>query len=330
MKTIFFVPAAATAMLFASSLAAQTEIFSEEGTFAENGNATANRHVIPVEAGMTVEVVVIGNDIDTTVNATLPDGETLYNDDYEGLNAGFLRTMKSGGALEVVAAPLSSGQSGTYRVVARTLPPPGEIAIGETVTGRLTEGSSGDRYELQGESGSRVAIDLKSYDFDAYLTLVDSDSDEMTDDDGGDQGYNSRLHYQFNETETVTLTAGSLGAGSAGGYELIVTALSNEVAARHEGRLEAGDTRGHDGTRYDRYEIEGKVGEALTMMLDSAAFDSVLFVSAPDGRNLARDDDGGEGTNSLAIVTPTEDGTHVIYVTALSEGTGNYTLTIYR
>jgi len=330
MKTKYFLPAAATAMLFASGLAAQTEIFSEQGTFAENGDATANRHVIPVEAGMTLEVVVIGDNIDTTLNATLPDGETLYNDDYEGLNAGFMRTMQSGGALEVVASPLSSGQTGTYRVVARTLPPPGQISVGETVTGRLVEGSSGDRYELRGESGSRVAIDLKSYDFDAYLVLVDSDGDEMSDDDGGDQGRNSRLHYQFSEDETVTLTARGLDSSSTGSYELIVTELSNEVAARHEGTLEVGDTRGHDGTRYDRYEIDAKAGETLTIMLDSTAFDTVLYVSGPDGRNLARDDDGGDGTNSLAVVTPVEDGTHVIFVTALSESTGDYVLTIYR
>ncbi len=280
---------------------------------------------------MTVEVVVIGDDIDTTLNAILPDGETLYNDDYEGLNAGFLRTMQSGGALEVTASPLSSGQTGTYRIVARTLPPAGQIDIGETVKGRLGEGSaSGDRYELSGDEGDRVAIDLKSYDFDAFLTLVDSEGNEMTDDDGGDQGYNSRLYYHFGKAGTVTLTAGSLGSGSTGRYELIVTPLSSEVSARHEGRLEAGDARGHDGTRYDRYEIEGKAGETMTLMLDSDDFDSVLYVSNPDGTNLARDDDGGDSTNSLAVITPPEDDTYAVYVTALSDGTGNYVLTIYK
>ncbi|AKS40440.1 PPC domain-containing protein [Wenzhouxiangella marina] len=319
---------AVAALLAASSLSAQEEIYSAEGSFVAGGDPSANRHVIPVEAGMSIEVIVYGDNIDTTVNATLPDGETLYNDDYEGLDAGFTRTMTSGGALEIVAAPLSSGTTGTYRVVVRTLPPPESIEVGDVVNGRLSDGG-GMRYELSGQAGDRIVIDLKSYDFDAYLTLTEANGNELTDDDGGDEGYNSRLHYMFKGDETITITASSLGSDS-GRFELSVSALSNDVAASISGRLTADSPRGYDGTRYERHEIEGEAGETLTIMLDSDEFDPVLYVSNPDGSNLIRDDDGGENNNSLAVVSLVEDGVYAIYVTSFSESQGAYTLTIYR
>lgn len=320
----------AAVLLLSGSLSAQEEIYSQEGEFTAGGDASANRHVIEVEQGMSVEVVVTSDSIDTTLNATLPDGETLYNDDYEGLNAGFVRTMTSGGALEVVAAPLSSGETGSYRIVARTLAPPQSIEVGETIEARLGEANaSGDRYELRGEAGNRVVIDLRSYDFDAYLTVTDSSGEDTTDDDGGDEGYNSRIAYRFDTDETITITASSLGSES-GRYELSVGELSNEVAEKFSGSLTSDSPRAYDGTRYERHEFEGDAGATVTIMLESNAFDPVLLVSNPDGSNLTRDDDGGEDNNSEAVVNLAESGTYAIYVTSFSDALGSYEVTILK
>jgi hypothetical protein len=321
---------AAAVVLLAGSLSAQEEIYSEAGEFTAGGDPSANRHVIQVEQGMSVEVIVMSETIDTTLNATLPDGETLYNDDYEGLNAGFVRTMTSGGALEVVASPLSSGETGPYRVIARTLAPPQTIEVGQTVDGRLGDGNaSGDRYELRGSADSRVVIDLRSYDFDAYLTVTNARGEEITDDDGGDEGYNSRIAYRFDTDETITIAASSLGSES-GRYQLSVGELSEEVAMNVSGSLTSDSPRGHDGTRYERHEFAGEAGQTVTVMLESDAFDPVLFISNPDGSNLARDDDGGQDNNSEAVVTLAESGTYSIYVTSFSDGLGSYEVTVLR
>jgi hypothetical protein len=314
--------------LLCGSLAAQEEFFSESGQFT--GDSSGNRHVIPVEAGTTIEVIVIGEGVDTMLNATLPGGDTIQNDDYEGLNAGFMRSIETGGDLVVMASPLSAGTTGSYRVVARTMAPPAAIEVGEIVNGRLSDGSgSGDRYELSAPDGTRVAIDLKSYDFDAYLTVVDSAGNETTDDDGGTEGYNSRIYHQFDGDETITITASSLSSAS-GAYELIVTELSSEPAATHSGSLSAQSPRGYDGTRVESHEIDGEAGESLTIELKSDAFDPVLYVSNPDGSNLAQDDDGGDGNNSLTTVVLPESGTYTIYVTSFGDATGAYELIIYR
>jgi len=328
MKTVIWIPLGL--VLLSSSLSAQEEIFSEPGTFGNGAEPVGNRHVIQVEEGMSIEVVVISDDLDTTLNATLPSGETLYNDDYQELNAGFTRTIASSGALEVVASTLSGGESGAYRVVARTLPPPSQISLGHTIQARLGDNTgTGDRYTLNGKAGSRVVIDLRSYDFDAYLTVTEANGNELTDDDGGDAGYNSRIAYRFMSDETITIVASSLGS-EAGRYELSVNELSDEVAFSAAGELTNNSPRGHDGTRYERHEFEGESGQMLTITLESADFDTQLFVSNPDGSNLARDDDGGQGNNSETVVTVAETGTHTIYVTGFGDGLGDYELTVLR
>lgn len=310
--------------------AAQEEVFSEAGALTVEGDPSANRHVIPVEAGTPVEVIVIGEGIDTTLTATLPDGATISNDDYQDFNAGFMYTPQTDGEIVVVAAALSSGTTGSYRVVARTLPPAATIEIGETAEGRLSGGTeSGNRYELSGAAGTRVVIDMKSYDLDSYLTVVDSAGNETTDDDGGDEGYNSRLSHRFESDGTVTIIAGQTGS-SSGRYELSVTELAGEPAERITGSLTADSARAYDGTRYERHEVDAEAGQMLTVELKSNAFDPVLFISNPDGSNLVRDDDGGNGNNSMAVASLPYTGTYVIYVTGFGDATGSYELTIYR
>lgn len=333
MKTMTYGLLAASITLLSSPIWAQDEIFSEAGEFSTVVDAQANRHVIPVEAGTTIEVIVISDDVDTTLSATLPDGQRFTNDDYDDLNAGFIRAILTDGNLEIIASPLSEGETGSYRVVARTLPPPQMIGIGESVTGRLTgtaQGKAGHRYQLEGNAGERVVIDLRSYDFDTYLELQTEDGEMLSDDDGGDQGTNSRLHYQFEQDGTILLTASGLNSDDTGQYTINAGALSEEVYAQHEGRLTQDDTRGYDGTLFDRYEIEGQAGETLTVMLESNDFDTVLYISNPDGSNLTEQDDHNEDTNSLAVVNLTENGTYAIYVTSFDNDTGRYELTIYR
>ncbi|WP_376693075.1 PPC domain-containing protein [Wenzhouxiangella sp. EGI_FJ10409] len=321
---------AIAAVLLSSGLAAQQEFFSESGEFSENGDPSANRHTIAVEAGKTVEVIVIGEGVDTVVNATLPNGDTLVNDDYQDINAGFVRTFEQGGEVEIVASALMGG-SGSYRVVARTLPSPGTIEIGQTVEGQLDDASGGgDRYQLVGSADTRVVIDLKSYDFDAFLTVVDSEGNERTDDDGGDEGLNSRLYHQFEaDGETITITAGTFGS-STGRYQLSVTELSSEAAAQYDGRLDNDSARAYNGKRYESFEFEGEAGETLTIELKSNAFDAMLYVSRPDGSNLVSDDDGGDGTNSMAVTTLPETGTYTIHVTSLADSQGEFELTIFK
>ena len=318
---------AASSLLSSVSALGQVEILAIDGSFGVGAPDRTNRHAIDVEAGQTIEVIVRGNGIDTKLDARMPDGEMYFNDDYEGLDAGFRRTFSSAGTILVEASPLSSGETGNYRLVVNDLPPAAELVIGGQVTGRLTT-ASGDRYTIEGSEGQQILIDLKSYDFDAILTLTEADGNEIRDDDGGDEGYNSRLQYMFREAGSVTLTANSYGG--TGRYELTVAALETEQVAQYNGVLEDGDTRAYDGKLYDVYEIEGLAGETVYVTLESNAFDTVVHISNPDGTNLGSNDDGYDGTNSALIVQLFESGTHSIFVTALSDSSGAYSLSVHK
>ena len=307
---------------------AQSTILTVEGSF---GVGSANEHSFQVEAGQTIEVIARGSsmDVDTTLTATLPNGESIYNDDHDGFDAGFVRTFTIGGTVNVEVSPLSGDDTGGgYTLTVIALPPAEELAVGESIDGRLT-GGSGDRYQVSGGAGDRVVIDLRSYDFDAYLTVTDAAGNEFTDDDGGDEGFNSRLQYRFDGDGPITITAGSLGA-SSGRYTLSVEPLSTEQVVRHDGALTADDPRAYDGKLYDAYELEGQAGDTVSVTLESEDFDTVVYVSNPDGTNLGRNDDGTDGTNSELIVRLLESGTQTVYVTALSDDTGEYVLTIYQ
>ena len=100
--------------------------------------------------------------------------------------------------------------------------------------------------------------------------------------------------------------------------------------AEYRGSLTESDERGYDGTLYDMYEYVGSAGAAVGFALQSDDFDSVIYVSAPDGVNLGRDDDGGGGTNSRLDITLPENGTYQVFVVSLFGSTGDYRLTIYQ
>ena len=324
-RMTFITLLAAGASLSAAALA-QTPILTAEGSF---GAGSSNEHRFEVEAGQTIEVVARGGaGIDTTLTANLPNGESIQNDDYDGLHAGFTRSFTTSGTVNVEINRLSGDSGGGYTLTVVALPPAETLAIGASIDGRLTAGARG-RYQVNGNAGDRVVIDLRSFDFDPFLTVTDGAGNEFTDDDGGDEGYNSRLQYRFDEDGTITITASSLGSPS-GRYNLSVEPLNIEQAMQHEGALAAGDARAYDGKLYDAYEIEGEAGETVSITLESDDFDTVVYLSNPDGTSLGRNDDGPSGSNSELTVRLLDTGTHTIYVTSLFDDIGEYTVTVYR
>ncbi len=336
-QRILVLAVAAMVFLPFAGIASQEVIFSTMDRFSP-GDAVAadgsfqDTYMVRVEAGTTVEVVVRSDDVDTYIEAIMPNGERVTNDDYDGYHAGFLRMITTTGSLEFSVSPLFAGEEGEYRVTVTELGAAQELAPGDTIEGSLGMGSGGgsvDRYQLTGKAGQRVVIDLMSDDFDAYLRVVDGDGREFSDDDGGSD-YNSRLGYTFGSDGQIQIIASSIGGSEGGAYTLSVAMSAEEMVAQYEGDLRLDDTRGYDGTIYDVYEYDGEMGRRASFLVESEDFDSVVYVSNPDGSNLGRDDDGGGGTNSRLDVTFPETGTYTIYVVSFFEGTGSYRLIIYR
>jgi thiol-disulfide isomerase/thioredoxin len=72
-----------------------------------------------------------------------------------------------------------------------------------------------------------------------------------------------------------------------------------------------------------------KAGGIYTIDLQSKKFDTLLIVRDADGKQLAVDDDGGEGLNSRLMFVAPQDGMYKLVVTAFGgRGAGEYTLTV--
>lgn len=314
-----------------------TPLFSAHDRFTSGDAAGAGEHMyqIRVEAGQMVEVLVRSETVDTYVEAVLPDGQRVVNDDYEGLNAGFLRAITTAGVLTIEASPLFDEGIGPYQVVVRQVGDAERIEIGESIAGSfdksdVLDGAATHRYWLQGSAGEVVVIDLTSDDFDAHIRIQDDQGREFIDDDGG-LGRNSRVSYAFDHDGMVAIQASSFSGDGVGRYEVRVAEIgAGEPVATYQGELSPTSDRAYDGRRVARHEYAGTAGETITIHLESAFFDTRVYLSGPSGENIASDDDGGGGTNSLVTVTLPETGPYVIYAVPFLEGMGAYRISVYR
>ncbi|MEX2445369.1 MAG: PPC domain-containing protein [Alkalispirochaeta sp.] len=323
-------------ILVTADVAAESVLFSTENQFSPQESSEAADHVyrVRVEAGQMVEVLVRSDAVDTYVESVLPDGRHVSNDDYDGLNAGFLRTMIVGGILIIEAAPLFDEGEGPYEVIVREVGAADQIDLNESVESvfdktDVFQGAAVDRYWFQGTEGQVLVIDLTSDNFDTYLRIQDDRGREYIDDDGG-PGRNSRVNYAFDRDGVISIHASSFSGEGVGRYRLQVAEIGADPVATYQGELSAGSDRTYDGKWVDRYEYAGSAGETVSIHLQSDVFDTQLYLSGPSGESIAHDDDGGGDTNSLVTVTLPETGTYQIFVVPFIDGGGPYRLSIYR
>lgn len=318
--------------LLVHSAWAQEVLFRTAGFISEDSEPVT--YSIRVAEGILLEAIAASAEVDTWMDVMLPDGSVFSNDDYVGLDAGFMRLMPVTGELKITVSALYTHQEGAYTLTVRQMPTPRSIAAGERVSGALTKGEyederRADLYFFSGSAGDHIVIDLMSDDFDAYLEVVDYQGRTFIDDDGG-RGFNSRLPYRFDDSGSLIIIATSLFGESIGAYELRVTPFSRSVVARYDGRLRAGGRRTYDGKLVEVYEYNGRMGQSVSILLESEDFDPVLYLNHSDGRALAMDDDSGGNANSLIdIVLPSTE-TYRIYVVPFMDGEGSYRLTIFE
>lgn len=94
------------------------------------------------------------------------------------------------------------------------------------------------------------------------------------------------------------------------------------------GRLEESDPQAEDESYYDEYEVRGRPGERVTLVMRSADFDAFLAAGSGAGalwRQTMGDDNGAGGTDSRLVVTLPETGRIVVRANSLDpRKTGAY------
>ena len=95
--------------------------------------------------------------------------------------------------------------------------------------------------------------------------------------------------------------------------------LGSEVLAS----LDEGDAEADDGSLFDLYTFSGRAGQRVQIRLASDRFDTLLSLGRMlDGafREIASNDDAGEGTDSALDLTLPTDGEYAVRAQALSTG----------
>ncbi len=119
---------------------------------------------------------------------------------------------------------------------------------------------------------------------------------------------------------------------SAGGGSIFFLLPSNgrlEVGSEARGGLSAADHRGPNDAHLDAWELEGRVGDAVTIDMTSSDLDAYLYVVGPGFGETLSDDDGGAGCDARLSFTFLESGTfRVVASSTSSSRTGVYTLRV--
>ena len=271
-----------------------------------------------------------------------PDFVELANNDDApggGLNARLTFTAPSAGEY-IVRATSVDDRTGRYEVglsEAPPAPPSKPIAVGDEVKGELgddsatnDDGQRADTYRFAGTAGQRVAIEMKSSDFDTYLTLRRaSDGTELAqDDDGAGSGTDSRIARTLDADGDYVIEARGFSDDAEGDYTLKLSETAPPPAPTAatfgqtvEGEITDENPQADDGKHYHAYVFTGAKGQRVQAVLRSGDFDAYLEIGKAEGdfEALASDDDGlAEGTDSRLTFTLPDDGDYVVRAMPLS------------
>jgi hypothetical protein len=244
------------------------------------------------------------------------------------------------------------------------------IQVGTPATGmlgtptdyRLPDGQPVQAWEVRGEPGSWIWIDLVSDEFDAYLFVVNPERDELLMDDDSGGGCHARIPVEIPSGGRVIAIAGQVGLRLEGTFTL--TASPEQLPTAPEpcayasdfgeggwfempddlvlaGRFESipGEVAGTlapdvgppgpQGASMVSWDAELVAGQTIQIDLSSDAFDTILLMTGPGIQGHFEDDDGGEGLNSRLTFTVLLSGTYQLHVTGFGpESSGAYRLAI--
>ncbi|HEV2670927.1 MAG TPA: hypothetical protein VGU74_07535 [Gemmatimonadales bacterium] len=220
-------------------------------------------------------------------------------------------------------------------------------------------------YQFTATPGQQITIDLSSDDFDPVLIIRGDDLERSIIDDDGGPGCSSRVSRTFpsagpyrilvNTTASPERQTGSFslsitqgakpvqqsgnsdcrtrgGNTDGGGGGGSVTAHSIEIGQAREGTLTRTDVLLHSDSTYAQpWAIQGRVGQTITIDLESDDFDSYVFLRGPGitgGRDF-QDDDSGGNCNARLTATFPQNGDYEIDVNSTNHyATGSFTLSV--
>jgi len=274
-------------------------------------------------------------------------------------------TLADGGRYFVEVTSASGSESGDFTLTAQKarFADGGDMTYNEIIVGRLS-GQDVGRYTFSGRAGDSVVIELTSGDFDPLVRLL-SDGDvqiAFNDDAAGLDSRISGVTLPQDGTYTIIVDGYRGMSGQRAIEGTFVLALESENAAlppvvEQQQPAQATPTQSAvvqpanptvpppqgeaitygqtvDGQLTEQtqqgvvYTFEGAQGDVVSIIVQSGEFDSLVRVIAPDGLELAFDDDSGGDLNPLISgLTLPASGTYAVIVDGYRGVNGDRVLT---
>ena len=262
--------------------------------------------------------------VDTTGRLYDPDGREIASDDYSGEGSNFrIDTVLPRAGTYYVRVESYSGvfarrSAGAFAIRAERLASPQPLALGGSPQEDAIETRADvDYFRLQVTEPTSVAI-YTSGTLDAVGTLLDPDGREIAADDDSGEGLNFRIETFLGRSGTYYLKLDGFGTGS---YTLHAERLASPqpLALGGSPQEDAIETRAD--VDYFRLQVTEPTSVAI---YTSGTLDAVGTLLDPDGREIAADDDSGEGLNFRIETFLGRSGTYYLKLDGF--GTGSYTL----
>ncbi|MEM7445821.1 MAG: PPC domain-containing protein [Pseudomonadota bacterium] len=220
----------------------------------------------------------------------------------------------------------------------------GQIASQGVVTGELEVNGDRDWFAITLGAGQTVILDLEGDATEAgslqdpYMAVFDQAGNQVTRDDDGGEGYNSRLEFTAPNAGTYFVEARGF-AGATGTYRL--TASDSFATDDYAGDVStagglgvggsiAGDLEVNNDT--DWFAISLTEGQVVTLDLEGSPTnqgtlpDPYLTIYDSNGNQLLTNDDGGQGLNSSTEFTAPYGGTFFVEARGFGGDAGTYLL----
>ena len=342
-------------------------------------------------AGESFSVDLVSDVFDAYLLVAGPGLEAdLSDDDGAGrCDSRVTLTFPESGLYRVVASTLSASEGGPYRLITSEQPGPasdqacsppsttaaasldiedvavvGSLAWEETREGSLTgsegqyDGKMMQAWTLEGDAGARIAIEMRSSDFDSYLYLTGPGFEDPASNDDGAGNLNARLCAEFPEDGEYRVLSGPYSGGESG-QRYTIRASRNDAAAsceefemspdaiagvlaqlptggrvlalggEGEGTLDPAVDARHPDTNHliQAWSFRGEAGRTVYVDVLSDEFDTVLYGLGAGIDGVLFIDDGAEGCNSRMSITPSESGSILLLPGAYSqEASGTFRL----
>jgi len=127
----------------------------------------------------------------------------------------------------------------------------------------------------------------------------------------------------------IALALPLAACGGGGGASRVAPVRVISVGQTVTAELTRSDPRLTDNSRYHLWRFPGLARQTVQIDMMSGDFDSFLLLHDAGGRELIRNDDGGDGLNARIVYTLPYDGEYRIIANTYREGArGNYTLRV--